>query len=122
MMIGLKSPLENLIKNGGLSRKSSTYPSAQKGWKSCIIYITYVLCEEVIMKKVSPAMLFLCLMVLCCLSVPSFAIMKGLSTEELTKDSDIVILGEVENIKSLWARQSLLDLSVISSRITEGSL
>lgn len=74
------------------------------------------------MKKVSPAMLFLCLMVLCCLSVPSFAIMKGLSTEELTKDSDIVILGEVENIKSLWARQSLLDLSVISSRITEGSL
>jgi len=54
------------------------------------------------MKNTCPAIKFLCLIGLCFLSTSSFAIMKGLSTDELTKASDIVISGEVENTESQW--------------------
>ena len=37
-------------------------------------------------------------------SSPSLAIMKGLSTEELTHASDIVISGEVENTETQWSK------------------
>jgi len=56
------------------------------------------------MKKNSFAIKFLCLIVLCFLSSSSSAIMKGLSTEELTKASDIVIVGEVENTEAQWSK------------------
>jgi hypothetical protein len=56
------------------------------------------------MKKFSSATRFLCFIVFCCLSSSSFAIMKVLSTEELTKASDIVMVGEVENIEAQWSK------------------
>ncbi len=57
-----------------------------------------------IKQLVIPLIEFLCLMALCFLSTSSFAIMKGLSTDELTKASDIVISGEVENTESHWSK------------------
>ena len=56
------------------------------------------------MKKISIAIMFLCFIMLSFLSASSFAIMKGLSTEELTNTSDIVIEGEVENTEAMWSK------------------
>ena len=56
------------------------------------------------MGKISSAILFFCIVMLCCLSSSSFAIMKGFSTEELTKASDLVIVGEVENVEAQWSK------------------
>ncbi len=56
------------------------------------------------MKKSCFALKFLFFIVLCSLSSSSLATMKGLSTEELTKASDLVISGEVENTESQWSK------------------
>jgi len=56
------------------------------------------------MEKISSAIQFFCIVMLCCLSSSSFAIMKGLSTDELTKASDLVIVGEVENVEAQWSK------------------
>lgn len=55
------------------------------------------------MKKNSFAIAFLCLMVMCFLSSQASALMIGLSTKELTKTSEIVIVGKVVKIKSYWS-------------------
>lgn len=56
------------------------------------------------MKKIFLSGLFFCLMVFCFhVSSPS-AMMKGLSTEELTNASDIVVLGNVDKVKSQWSK------------------
>lgn len=51
--------------------------------------------------------LFICfsifLMILYSLSL-SFALMKGLSTERLTKKSEMIIRGEVEHVQSQWSK------------------
>jgi hypothetical protein len=52
------------------------------------------------MKNTCLAIKFLCPIVVCFLSTSSFAIMKGLNTEELTTASDIVISGEAQSTKS----------------------
>ena len=56
------------------------------------------------MKKISLAIMFLYFIMLGFFSTSSFAIMKGLSTEELTNTSDIVIEGEVENTEAMWSK------------------
>lgn len=56
------------------------------------------------MKNIFFTIRFLCFIVLCFLSSSSFAIMKGLSTEELTKASDLVIVGKVEDIEAQWSK------------------
>jgi hypothetical protein len=56
------------------------------------------------MEKIPSAIRFFCIVMLCCLSSSSFAIMKGLSTEELTKASDLVIVGEVINVEAQWSK------------------
>jgi len=56
------------------------------------------------MKNIFFTIRFLCFIVLCFLSSSSYAIMKGLSTEELTKASDMVIVGKVENVEAQWSK------------------
>ncbi len=47
---------------------------------------------------------FICLITTCLLSSQSLAIMTGMSTEELTRASEIVIRGEVENVQVQWSK------------------
>jgi len=54
--------------------------------------------------KTSFAFKFLCFIVFSFLTSPSQAIMKELSTEELTKASDTVISGEVESVEAQWTK------------------
>ena len=56
----------------------------------------------------------LCLLVLCLVSTPVQAVMMGLSTEELTRSSDSVIVGQVEEVISYWSE----DRKTIFSRAT----
>ena len=58
------------------------------------------------MKKYYFPLAFLPLTVFFCIvsSSFSFAVMKGLSTEELTAASGLVIEGEVENTEALWSK------------------
>jgi hypothetical protein len=56
------------------------------------------------MKNTFLAVVFLCFIVLSLFPSSSLAIMKGLSTEELTNASDMVIEGEVENTEAQWSK------------------
>lgn len=40
---------------------------------------------------------------ICTLSSTSLAVMKGLSTDDLTKSSDMVVIGEVEDVEAQWS-------------------
>ena len=40
---------------------------------------------------------------ICALSSPSLAVMKGLSTDELAKASETVVIGEVEDAEAQWS-------------------
>lgn len=48
--------------------------------------------------------MFLCLMMIHLLSFQSSAIMEGLSTEELTRASNVVMQGEVEDVEVQWSK------------------
>lgn len=54
------------------------------------------------LQKIREVSLFL--LMLCFLPSQSLAIMKGLSTEELTKASEIVVIGDVEDVEAHWSK------------------
>jgi hypothetical protein len=56
------------------------------------------------MKNTFLSIVFVCFIVLSFFSGSSLAIMKGLSTEELTNASDTVIEGEVGNTEAQWSK------------------
>ena len=56
------------------------------------------------MKRNFFVMKFICLIVTCFLPSQSLAIMVGMSTEELTRASETVIRGEVENVETQWSK------------------
>lgn len=64
------------------------------------------------------------LAILCLMSFELSAVMKGLSTEELTRASDIVIEGEVKDVKSHWSRNGKTIITraiVINTTVIKGS-
>jgi len=69
----------------------------------------------------------ICLTITCLFSSESLAVMQGMSTEELTRSSDIVLEGEVKNVKAYWSKDGktifsraiILDSYVIKGRITQ---
>jgi len=58
------------------------------------------------MKTILSSFNILCFTIFFFLSSPSVAIMKGLSTEELTNASDVVIEGEVGHTEAQWSKDS----------------
>ena len=69
----------------------------------------------------------ICFITICFLSTESPAIMQGMSTEELTGASDLVLEGEVKDVRSFWAKDGktiftravILDSYVIKGRVTQ---
>ena len=67
------------------------------------------------------------LITICFLSSESAAIMQGMSTEELTQSSDLVLEGEVKEVRSYWSKDGktiitwavILDSYVIKGRVTQ---
>jgi hypothetical protein len=47
--------------------------------------------------------ILVCLTMICTFSSPSLAVMKGLSTDELAKASETVVIGEVEEVEAQWS-------------------
>ena len=71
------------------------------------------------------AIQFICFMLLCVLSSQSSAIMEGISTEDLTKASDVVIEGEVIDSKADWSNdgKTIFTKAIISeSMILKGRI
>jgi hypothetical protein len=70
---------------------------------------------------------FICLMMICFLSSESPAIMQGMSTGELTRASDVVLEGEVKNVKTYWSKDGntiftraiILDSYIIKGRVAQ---
>jgi hypothetical protein len=57
------------------------------------------------------------------LSSPSFATMKGLSTEELTNDSDIVVQGEVQDSIARWSNDGksiMTSADIVVDKVIKG--
>ncbi len=71
--------------------------------------------QGVIMKNLLSVMSII-LLTLCLFPTGLFAIMEGLSTERLTKSSNIVIEGDVKNVKAYWSndRRSIFTRAVIT--------
>jgi len=63
--------------------------------------------------------MFLCFSLICCLAAESPAIMKALTTEKLTRTSKIIILGEVEDLKSQWTENGEKIVTRATVAITE---
>lgn len=75
-------------------------------------------------KRILTVML-LCLMSVYFLSSQALAIMVGLSTEELTRASEVVVIGEVENIETHWSadgKMILTSASVVINDVIRGKL
>ena len=69
--------------------------------------------------------IFLCLTFVYILSSQAFAIMVGLSTEELTRASEVVIRGEVVDVKPHWSEDGktiFTSASIMISDIIKGKL
>jgi hypothetical protein len=51
-----------------------------------------------------------------CSSLPAFALMLGLSTEKLTRDADLIVIGDVEDTAAQWTpdKKSIVTKAVIS--------
>jgi hypothetical protein len=72
-------------------------------------------------------MLTICVVMICFLLSESSAVMHGLSTEELTRASDLVLEGVVEDVKAYWGRDRktiftravISDSYVIKGRLTQ---
>jgi hypothetical protein len=56
------------------------------------------------MKRILSSFTFFSFIAFCFLSSSSFAFMKGLSTEELTMASDLIIEGDIENVEAQWSK------------------
>lgn len=70
-------------------------------------------------------MMLLCLMLVYFLPSQATAIMVGLSTEELTRTSEVVIRGEVEDIETHWSTDGktiFTSASVIINNVIRGKL
>ena len=70
-------------------------------------------------------MMLLCLMFVYFLSSQAFAIMVGLSTEELTRASEVVIRGEVEDVESLWSKDRKIiftSASIVINDVIKGKI
>lgn len=68
-------------------------------------------------------MKLLCVILICCLASEAPAIMKALTTEKLTKASKMVILGEVEDLKSQWTENGekiVTRATVVITRVIRG--
>ena len=63
--------------------------------------------------------MFLGFSLICCLASESPAIMKALTTEKLTRNSMIVILGEVEDLQCQWNENGEKIVSCATVAITE---
>src|SRR4030067_3455281 len=77
------------------------------------------------MNRTFVAIQFICFMLLCVLSSQSSAIMEGISTEDLTKASDVVIEGEVIESKADWSNdgKTIFTKAIISeSMILKGRI
>lgn len=69
----------------------------------------------------------ICVITICFLSSELPAIMQGMSTEELTGASDLVLEGEVKDVRSFWSKDGktiitravILDSYVIKGRVTQ---
>lgn len=59
-----------------------------------------------------------CVVGICFLAYPSLAIMKVISTEELTTESELIIMGDVEDITAQWSP----DGQTIFTRVTVGNV
>jgi hypothetical protein len=55
------------------------------------------------MNRNSLITVLLSITMMCLLSTPSLAVMKGLSTDDLAKSSDMVVIGEVEDVQAQWS-------------------
>lgn len=56
---------------------------------------------------------------------PAFAIMKALSTEELTKMSDRVVIGEVEDVEAQWSKDGktiISSASIAVKKVVKGKV
>lgn len=79
-------------------------------------------CREI---KRNLIMMLLCLMFVYFLSSQAFAIMVGLSTEELTRASEVVIRGEVEDVESLWSKDRKIiftSASIVINDVIKGKI
>lgn len=68
---------------------------------------------------------FLCFIIIYFLSSQSSAIMKGLSTEDLTRASEIITMGEVEDVKAQWSKDGksiFTSASIIISDVIKGEI
>lgn len=61
----------------------------------------------------------LCLSLICFLSSQSLAVMRGLSTEELTRNSEAVVTGEVEDVESYWSEDGKTIFTSASILVSE---
>lgn len=82
---------------------------------------------EFFMKRNHFLINLICFITICFLSSESPAIMLGMSTEELTVASDLVLEGEVKDVRSFWGKDGktiitravILDSLVIKGRVTQ---
>ena len=82
---------------------------------------------ELFMKRNHFLINLICFITICFLSSESPAIMQGMSTEDLTGASDLVLEGEVKDVKSFWGKDGktivtravILDSYVIKGRVTQ---
>jgi hypothetical protein len=61
------------------------------------------------MKRYVIGMVFLCFLVAS--SSQALGVMIGLSTEELTNSSDLIVIGSVENVESMWSEDGKFIIS-----------
>jgi hypothetical protein len=68
------------------------------------------------MKRNLILIILVCVIAMSLLSSESFAIMQGMSTEELTMEADIVVHGEVQDVNAHWSRdgRTIISRAVIA--------
>jgi len=77
------------------------------------------------MKKVFSTITILCIAGLCLITSKPAAIMRGMSTVELTRASDVAIEGEVKDVKSHWSSDGKIIVSralIVNTRAIRGSV
>jgi len=73
------------------------------------------------MKKSFMSIICLCFVMI--FSSTAHALMVGLSTEELTKDSEVIIVGKVESVESMWSKDGKTIISrahIIVNEVIKG--
>ena len=77
------------------------------------------------MKKDFLAIMFLCLIFMYFFPSQSSATMVGLSTEELTRASEVITRGEVEDVESLWSKDRktiFTSASIVINDVIKGKI